>query len=357
MRLLLTGGLGFIGANVCAFLLRNTDWQIWVLDVKTYAAHPHTQAILERCGAASMGAVCFVHGTINDQTLISDLLHNHAIDAVMHLAAESHVDRSIDGPDVFLQTNIMGTGSLLQACLSYWSGLPAARQDIFRFLHVSTDEVFGSLDHKGKFCETSPYRPNSPYAASKAGSDHLVRAWHETYGMPCIIANCCNNFGPFQFPEKLIPLALTNALCAEPIGIYGDGKNVRDWLYVDDHANALMTLLQEGKPGETYCVGAQQERTNLHVVQSICNILQEMQPGTTPYHDLITFITDRPGHDQRYAIDASKLHNETGWFPKTDFEQGLRLTIAWYLHNRDWWQYLREHVYDATRLGSNLLRG
>ena len=273
-------------------------------------------------------------------------------DAVMHLAAESHVDRSIDGPQEFIATNIDGTFTLLQEALRYWRGLPADRAERFRFLHVSTDEVFGSLGPTGAFTEDSPYSPNSPYSASKAASDHLVRAWHHTYGLPALITNCSNNYGPYQFPEKLIPHMIIKALAGELLPVYGDGQNIRDWLFVDDHARALLLVVERGIAGETYNIGGNNERTNLHVVETICSQLdQALPPGNEPRRRLIAFVADRPGHDRRYAIDASKVERELGWRAQKTFETGIEETVRWYLNNRAWWQAVLDGGYKAQRLG------
>jgi dTDP-glucose 4,6-dehydratase len=273
----------------------------------------------------------------------------------MHLAAESHVDRSIDGPAAFIQTNINGTYNLLEAARTYWSGLSGNLKQDFRFHHISTDEVFGTLGETGLFTEESPYQPNSPYSASKASSDHLVRAWHHTYGLPTVITNCSNNYGPYQFPEKLIPLVILNALAGKPLPVYGDGKQIRDWLYVDDHARALVLCLFKGKPGETYNIGGHNEKQNIEVVNTICSILDELQPGDDlaidSYSSLITFVQDRPGHDQRYAIDAGKIEKELGWSPDETFETGLRKTVQWFLDNETWWQRVRDGSYQGERLG------
>jgi dTDP-glucose 4,6-dehydratase len=288
-----------------------------------------------------------------DAAKMSDVIDSFQPDAIMHLAAESHVDRSIDGPAAFIETNIVGTFTLLQAAVEYWRRLSPCRKDAFRFHHISTDEVFGSLDDgAGHFVETTPYRPNSPYSASKAASDHLVRAWHHTYGLPTVISNCSNNFGPYHFPEKLIPLAIIKALAGEKIPVYGTGKNVRDWLYVEDHARALLPVVLNGKVGETYCIGGRSERTNLQVVRAICEIMDELAPRTgEPHANLITFVKDRLGHDMRYAIDPSKIIDELGWRPLESFESGLRKTVEWYLANRLWWEHIRAKGYRGERLG------
>ena len=284
---------------------------------------------------------------------MDEILRAHRPDAIMNLAAESHVDRSIDGPGAFLRTNVMGTFSLLQAALRHWRGLDEAERAGFRFHHISTDEVFGSLGPTGAFSETTPYQPNSPYSASKAGSDHLVRAWHHTYGLPTLLTNCSNNYGPYHFPEKLIPLVILNALEGKPLPVYGRGENVRDWLYVDDHARALLLVVEKGVPGESYNVGGRNERRNIDVVRQICGLLDEMAPDAAigPREGLITFVTDRPGHDGRYAIDAGRIESELGWRAEEDFDSGLRKTVRWYLDNKHWWERVRSGGYRGERLG------
>jgi dTDP-glucose 4,6-dehydratase len=282
-----------------------------------------------------------------------ELFERYRPDAVMHLAAESHVDRSIDGPGEFIQTNVVGTFTLLQAALGYWRTLPGADRDAFRFHHISTDEVFGSLGEDGLFCETTAYDPRSPYSASKAASDHLVRAWHHTYGLPVVVTNCSNNYGPYHFPEKLIPLIIINALEGLKLPVYGKGANVRDWLFVDDHARALLTVVTTGTVGETYCVGGRCEKANIDVVRTICTLMDELAPSAKigPRESLITFVADRPGHDMRYAIDASRIATDLGWEPRETFESGLRKTVEWYLANRTWWERIRSGVYRGERLG------
>jgi dTDP-glucose 4,6-dehydratase len=329
--ILVTGGAGFIGAN---FVL---DWcaaraePLVNLDLLTYAGNLGNLASLR-----DDPRHLFVRGDIGDRALVADLLERHRPRAVVHFAAESHVDRSIHGPAAFITTNVVGTFTLLDAVKAYWTALPETERNAFRFLHVSTDEVYGSLDAKDPpFSETSPYAPNSPYAASKAGSDHLVRAYHHTYGLPTLTSNCSNNYGPRQFPEKLIPLMIVNALTGKPLPVYGDGLNVRDWLYVGDHCTALATILEGGRPGETYNVGGNAEMANIDVVRTLCRVLAELVPGRD-YASLVTFVKDRPGHDRRYAIDASRLRRETGWAPRETFETGLRRTVRWYLDNDDW---------------------
>jgi dTDP-glucose 4,6-dehydratase len=349
MKVLVTGGAGFIGSAVCRLLVGELGAAVLNIDKLTYAANLHSLAPIERASGYR-----FERADICDRSTIAGLLHEFGPDAVLHLAAESHVDRSIDGPGEFIRTNIEGTYALLEAALAYWRGLPAKRAGRFRFHHVSTDEVFGSLGPDGRFSESSRYQPNSPYAASKAASDHLVRAWHETFGLPAVLSNCSNNYGPYHFPEKLIPLAILKALHGEPIPVYGKGDNVRDWLYVDDHARALYAVLTQGRPGDSYNIGGDGERSNLEVVGAICALLDEMLPGSRcgPHRELITFVADRPGHDRRYAMDAGKIRRELGWRPRESFESGLRKTVAWYLENRWWWEPIWTERYRGGRLGT-----
>ncbi|MDJ0657792.1 MAG: dTDP-glucose 4,6-dehydratase [Xanthomonadales bacterium] len=347
---LVTGGAGFIGANyVLQTLAREQareQARVINLDALTYAGN------LETLGPVSDHPdYQFVHGDIGDADLLTGLLERHQPDAVVNFAAESHVDRSIDGPAAFIQTNVVGTLSLLEACMKYWKALPEDRQRDFRFLHVSTDEVYGSLGDSGRFTETTPYAPNSPYSASKAASDHLVRAFHHTYGLPVLTTNCSNNYGPYQFPEKLIPLMIHKAVAGEPLPVYGDGLNVRDWLYVTDHCDAIAAVLAGGQPGQVYNVGGDAEMTNIDVVTTICDILDELKPGDRPYSEQITYVKDRPGHDRRYAIDASKLQSELGWAPKHDFESGIRKTVEWYLANPEWVGHVLDGSYRGQRLG------
>jgi dTDP-glucose 4,6-dehydratase len=292
---------------------------------------------------------------IADRAAVTRILAQHRPDAVMHLAAETHVDRSIDAPDTFVETNLVGTFTLLEAVRAYWRSLPAAAQSVFRFHHISTDEVFGSLGEDGRFTEETPYRPNNPYAASKAGADHLARAWHRTYDLPVVMTNCSNNYGPWQFPEKLIPLMILNALEGKPLPVYGKGANRRDWLYVGDHAAALALVLRRGRPGESYNIGGDGERTNLQVVRGICALLDELAPDSPhrPHERLISFVEDRPGHDRRYAMDAGKIQGELGWRAGKSFETGLRKTVAWYLDNRWWWEPIWSEKYRGTRLGAD----
>jgi dTDP-glucose 4,6-dehydratase len=345
-QFVVTGGAGFIGSAVVRMLIEATDHQVAVLDSLTYAGNLDNLA-----GLAGHPRFRFIEGDICDSPLVAKLFADLSPDVVMHLAAESHVDRSIDGPAAFIQTNLMGTFTLLDAAVAYWRSLSPERQERFRFHHISTDEVFGSLGPEGKFREDSPYQPNSPYAASKAGSDLLVRAWHKTFGLPVVMSNCSNNYGPFQFPEKLIPLTILKILAGEPIPVYGTGANVRDWIYVDDHARALLQVAERGVPGESYNVGSDCERTNLDVVRTLCRIIDEFQRGTEPSERLITFVADRPGHDHRYAIDSTKIVQELGWRPQETFESGLRKTVAWYLANETWWQRIRSGLYRGERLG------
>jgi dTDP-glucose 4,6-dehydratase len=347
MKLLLTGGCGFIGSAVVRYLLRNTDHVVINVDKMTYAA---SEDALEE--ARRHNRHVLVKADIADAAAMRQVFATHDPDAVMHLAAESHVDRSIDGPGEFIRTNIVGTFTLLQEALRHWRRLPAEKRARFRFLHVSTDEVFGSLGTEGAFSETTAYAPNSPYSASKASSDHLVRAWRETYELPTLVTNCSNNYGPYHFPEKLIPHMIIKGLAGEPMPVYGDGKNVRDWLYVEDHARALSLVLERGAIGETYNVGGRNERTNLHVVEMICDWLDRIAPGADgPRRRLISFVTDRPGHDRRYAIDASKLERELGWRADENFESGIQKTVRWYVEQRAWWQAILGRGYDAERLG------
>jgi dTDP-glucose 4,6-dehydratase len=348
VRFLVTGGAGFIGSAVARHLIAETPHTVLVLDKLTYAGNLDNLAPV-----ASDPRFSFAQGDIRDAARVASLFASFMPDIVMHLAAESHVDRSIDGPAAFIATNVMGTFVLLEAARAHWAGLDAAAKARFRFHHVSTDEVFGSLGPDDFFRETSPYQPNSPYSASKAASDHLARAWHHTYGLPTVASNCSNNYGPYHFPEKLIPLVILNALEGKPLPVYGAGSNIRDWLHVEDHARALVTIATRGALGESYNVGGWNERTNLAVVEAICDLVDEMAPDPKigPRKTLITFVTDRPGHDQRYAIDASKIKRELGWTPRETFETGLRKTVRWYLDNPDWWGRIRSGVYRGERLG------
>ena len=340
MRILVTGGAGFIGSAVCRLLIDETLWSVVNLDKLNYAATLTSLAEIERSDRYE-----FIEGDIGDAELIGGLFRTHRFDAIIHLAAETHVDRSISGADPFLQTNVVGTFVLLQAALQHWEALRGEERDRFRFLHVSTDEVFGSLPPTGQFTEESRYDPRSPYAATKAAADHLVSAWGSTYGLPILISNCSNNYGPYQFPEKLIPLTILNALSERSVAVYGDGGQVRDWLHVGDHARALKLILEQGSSGQTYAIGGNAERTNLQVVTSICDIIGEGLAAK-----LVHFVEDRPGHDRRYAIDASKLRQQLGWTPSITFEEGLLSTVHWYKGRSDWWAPLRER-YAGGRLG------
>lgn len=346
MRVLITGGAGFIGSAVSRAFIRDSDDQILVLDKLTYAGN---LASLQPIGGNPRFS--FLQADICDRAAVGRALAEFQPDVVMHLAAESHVDRSIDGPAAFIETNLVGTFVMLEAALEYWRALPADRAKAFRFQHISTDEVFGSLGAEGLFREDTPYAPNSPYSASKAGSDHLVRAWRHTYGLPTIVTNCSNNYGPYHFPEKLIPLMIINAIEGKPLPVYGAGENVRDWLYVEDHAAALMLVARKGVVGESYNVGGRNEWRNIDVVHAICDLMNELRPRAGGYRDLITFVSDRPGHDLRYAIDSSKIERDLGWRPAERFETGLRKTVQWYLDNADWWQAIRSGKYRGERLG------
>ena len=345
---LVTGGAGFIGGN---FVLEAVARGVKVvnLDALTYAGNLDTLSSL-----TGNPAHVFVQGDIGDRALVAGLLAEHRPDAVLNFAAESHVDRSIDGPGAFVQTNVVGTLGLLEAVRDHWKGLEGGAKEAFRFLHVSTDEVYGTLGATGKFTETTPYAPNSPYSASKAASDHLVRAFHHTYGLPVLTTNCSNNYGPYHFPEKLIPLVIAKALAGEPLPVYGDGKQVRDWLFVSDHCEAIRTVLAEGRVGETYNVGGNSERENIQVVKAICALLDQRRPRADGKlrETQITFVTDRPGHDRRYAIDASKLKDELGWEPKHSFEQGIAATVDWYLSHQDWVDRVLDGSYRLERIGT-----
>ena len=349
-RVLVTGGAGFIGSAVCRHLVRKGGYHVVNVDKLTYAGNPESLREIGNSPSYSFHQV-----DIGDDAAILDILRRERIGRIMHLAAESHVERSIDGPAVFLETNVMGTFRMLDAALTYWRELEGQEKARFRFHHISTDEVFGDLPFdSGVFTEETPYAPSSPYSASKAASDHLVRAWHETYGLPVVLSNCSNNYGPYHFPEKLIPLVILNALEGRPLPVYGKGENVRDWLFVDDHARALELILTKGRVGESYNVGGRAERTNLDVVETICDVLDRKRPlpGGKRRRDLITFVTDRPGHDRRYAIDPSKIENELGWRAEESFETGIEKTIDWYLANEWWWAPIRAGKYAGDRLGS-----
>ena len=349
-RFLVTGGAGFIGSAFVRHAVAATDHHVLVVDKLTYAGNLDSLAPVK-----DHPRFQFVRADIADAAAMKAALADFQPDVILHLAAESHVDRSIDGPAAFVETNVVGTFVLLQQALGYWRALPKAKAEGFRFHHVSTDEVFGSLGAHGQFSEESPYRPNSPYSASKAASDHLVRAWHHTYGLPVLISNCSNNYGPCHFPEKLIPLIILNALEGKPLPVYGKGENVRDWLYVEDHARALLVIAERGRVGESYNVGANCERANIAVVRAICALMDELAPDAIgPRERLITFVADRPGHDLRYAMDARKLREELGWAPQETFESGLRKTVEWYLTNRPWWERIRTQVYRGERLGAGV---
>jgi len=333
MTVVVTGGAGFIGSAVVRQWLSETNWRIVCVDKLTYAGN-----LASLAPVSSHPRYRFVRADIADAAAMAALMRDTQPAAVVHLAAESHVDRSISGPGEFIQTNVVGTYVLLEAVRAYWMGLGDASKAAFRFHHVSTDEVYGTLGDEGAFSETTAYAPNSPYSASKAGSDHLVRAWHHTYGLPVVTTNCSNNYGPYHFPEKLIPLMILNGLAGKPLPIYGDGLNVRDWLFVEDHARAIRAVLERGQVGETYCVGGRAERTNLDVVTTLCTLLDELHPVGAPHAKLITYVKDRPGHDRRYAIDCAKLEAELGWKQQETFETGLRKTVQWYLDHSDWVQ-------------------
>jgi len=348
MKIIVTGGAGFIGSAVIRHIIAHTNWHVINLDKLTYAGN------LDSIGVAAYDArYSLARIDILDQEAVRSLLEREQPGAIMHLAAESHVDRSIDGPSAFIDTNITGTYRLLQEALNYWSGLNEPKKSAFRFHHVSTDEVFGSLGEIGLFREETPYRPNSPYSASKAASDHLVRSWHHTFGLPVVVTNCSNNYGPCQFPEKLIPLMIVRALEGKSLPLYGKGLNIRDWLFVDDHVRALLSVLQNGQLGQTYNIGGNAERRNIDIVESLCGLLDEMSPRANRllYNELITFVTDRPGHDLRYAIDATKIREELSWQPQETFETGLRKTVQWYLDNETWWRRVLSGAYRGERLG------
>jgi len=345
MRVIVTGGAGFIGSALVRHLVLEQGHEVLNIDALTYAGNLASLTAVE-----GRNTYTFLHANICDRAAMDAAFAGFRPDRVMHLAAESHVDRSITGAADFVQTNVIGTFTLLEAARGYWGGLDAAAKDAFRFLHVSTDEVYGSLGAEGLFEETTPYDPSSPYSASKASSDHLAKAWHRTYGLPVVVSNCSNNYGPFHFPEKLIPLTILNALAGRALPVYGKGENVRDWLYVEDHARALDLVAGQGRPGETYNVGGRNERRNIDVVRRICAVLDELVPAPAPRESLIEFVADRPGHDARYAIDATRLETELGWRAQEDFDSGIEKTVRWYLDNAWWWRPLRDR-YDGERLG------
>ena len=346
MKILVTGGAGFIGSALVRHLIQNTSYQVLILDKLTYAGN--LASLKDVSGSERYS---FDQADICDREALDRILSQFQPDAVMHLAAESHVDRSIDGPAAFVETNVVGTYTLLEACRAFWSGLEGTKRDAFRFHHISTDEVFGDLEGPDSlFTEDTPYAPSSPYSASKASSDHFVRAWGRTYGLPILITNCSNNYGPYHFPEKLIPLVIINALHGKPLPVYGNGQQVRDWLFVEDHARALLKVLEEGTVGETYNIGGHNERTNLEVVEAICALLDQLEPRGAPHSDLIAFVSDRPGHDLRYAIDASKLISELSWKPKENFTSGIRKTIDWYIQNNKWWEIILSDTYAIDRM-------
>lgn len=351
MKFLITGGAGFIGSAVVRHLINSTGHHVLNVDKLTYAGNLESLS-----GISGSARYEFLRADICDQCAMEGAFANYRPDVVMHLAAESHVDRSIDDPKVFFQSNLVGTYTLLEAARQHWSGLDEQSRTRFRFHHISTDEVYGDLETaQDYFTEDTPYAPSSPYSASKAGSDHLVRAWGRTFGLPVVVTNCSNNYGPYHFPEKLIPLVILNALRGKPLPIYGEGNQIRDWLYVEDHARALVRVVTEGAVGETYNIGGHNERRNIEVVKAICNLLDELRPctyqGVTKYETLIAFVDDRPGHDVRYAIDASKIQRELAWVPQETFESGLRKTVEWYLSNEDWWRAVLDGSYQGQRLG------
>lgn len=351
MKILVTGGAGFIGSAVVRLLVADPDNEVLVVDALTYAGNLDSLKTIENSPGFS-----FVEADICDLGAMKSVINAFQPNAIMHLAAESHVDRSIDGPGAFIQTNIIGTYNLLEASRLYYNQLSDSDKAVFRFHHISTDEVYGDLHNTSDlFTETTPYSPSSPYSASKASSDHLVRAWHRTYNLPILVTNCSNNYGPYHFPEKLIPLTILNALHSKPLPVYGNGSQIRDWLYVEDHARALQEVVKKGVIGQTYNIGGHNEQTNLTVVQTICDILDELSPSTQPnlssYRELITFVKDRPGHDLRYAIDASKIERELGWVPQESFATGLRKTVEWYLENEWWWKRVQDGSYQGQRLG------
>ncbi len=355
MKFLVTGGAGFIGSAVVRYLINKTGHSVVNVDKLTYAGNLESLNEIDQSNRYA-----FEQADICNSQAMTDIFEKHHPDYIMHLAAESHVDRSIDGPAAFIETNIVGTYSMLEVARAYWNKLEGEKKDIFKFHHISTDEVYGTLGAEGLFTEENRYDPNSPYSASKASSDHLVRAWRETYGLPTVITNCSNNYGPYHFPEKLIPLVILNALAGKPLPIYGKGDQIRDWLYVEDHAQALVKVVTEGKLGETYNIGGHNEKQNIEVVKTLCSLLEELAPtnsysrkGGNPegFEGLITYVADRPGHDVRYAIDASKIERELGWAPEETFETGMRKTVQWYLDNKEWWEHVLDGSYQGERLG------
>jgi dTDP-glucose 4,6-dehydratase len=354
MKILVTGGCGFIGTNLVRQLLADSDHDVVNLDKLTYAGNP--QSLEDVAGSPRYR---FIRADIADPQQTREVIEDVSPDAVMHLAAESHVDRSIDGPSDFIQTNVVGTFNLLDSSLRHYSQLRGQRRERFRFLHVSTDEVYGSLGDTGLFSETTAYDPHSPYSATKAASDHLARAWKTTFSLPVLVTNCSNNYGPYQFPEKLLPLMIIKCLHEEPLPVYGQGENVRDWLYVEDHASALRVVLDKGVPGQTYNIGGNSERRNIDLVDAVCRIMDEVRPraGGQRHRELVTFVADRPGHDFRYAIDASKIQREVGWQPEHELEVCLRRTVLWYLKNRNWWQNILDGHYQLQRLGEASVGG
>ena len=345
MRVIVTGGAGFIGSAVCRLFVEKLGYDVLVVDKLTYAGN-----LASLAPVASRRSFRFEQKDICDAQAMRSIFAEFRPSAILHLAAESHVDRSISGPGAFVQTNVVGTFTLLETAREYLTSNEHLRND-FRFIHVSTDEVYGSLDQTGLFSETTPYDPSSPYSATKAASDHIAKAWHRTYGLPVIVSNCSNNYGPYQFPEKLIPLMVLNALHGQPLPVYGDGANIRDWLYVEDHARALDLILKKGVPGQTYNVGGRNERRNIDVVKQVCACLDVLRASEQPHNRLISYVTDRPGHDRRYAIDATKIENELGWRAEETFETGIEKTVNWYFERTDWWKPLRDNVYRGQRLG------